>query len=252
MVTRLSTGTDIFPIALASFDSAQLRVVRFRGHEELSRLYGFDILLHAPRGYSDDFEVEALGQKVCLSIESRDHTRRLHGLVAATSATVHRGDIDGAHYRIRVVPRMWLLSQRRSHRIFQHQSAPEIVAQILKEWDIDYRMATVEEHPKLEYRVQYGESDLDFVSRLLEEAGIAYYFKTPYDSKKQVTEVVFCEDPKAASLGALPYHDSPPDAEAGHFVTKVHLSQVATSGKVALRDFDFQHEELSRLKSLLK
>src|SRR6185369_743987 len=67
--------------------------------------------------------------------------------------------------------------ERRNYRIYQHLSIPDIVDKLLKEWSVQpvwkIERAT---YPKLEYKVQYGESDYAFLCRLLEEAGIAFTF----------------------------------------------------------------------------
>jgi uncharacterized protein involved in type VI secretion and phage assembly len=81
-------------------------------------------------------------------------------------------------YEISIAPRVWLLAQRTNHRIFQHLSTPEIARVLLSEWSIHDAVWRIHEadHPRAPYRVQYGETDLDFLSRLLEETGIATTF----------------------------------------------------------------------------
>jgi type VI secretion system secreted protein VgrG len=61
-----------------------------------------------------------------------------------------------------------------SFRAFQHLSIPEIAGQLLEEWSIDPLWQLGNSTPRIESRVQYGESDYDFFCRLLEEAGIAF------------------------------------------------------------------------------
>ncbi len=81
-------------------------------------------------------------------------------------------------YELTIVPMLWKLSQNKRARLFQHLSIPDIVEGILASyqiqpvWQIDRPS-----YPKLELRTQYFETDLDFVSRLLEEVGIAYSFR---------------------------------------------------------------------------
>ena len=72
------------------------------------------------------------------------------------------------------MPALWLLTHRVNHRIFQHLSVP-IVEKLLAEWHIEPTKRLTGSYPKLEYRVQYGESDYDFVRRQLVEAGISFY-----------------------------------------------------------------------------
>jgi type VI secretion system secreted protein VgrG len=80
-------------------------------------------------------------------------------------------------YYLRIVPPLWLLTQRRNYRVFQHLSIPDITDKLLGEWSISSKWHISRgEYPKLEYKVQYGESDYAFLSRLWEEAGIAFTF----------------------------------------------------------------------------
>jgi type VI secretion system secreted protein VgrG len=76
-----------------------------------------------------------------------------------------------------VVPSLWFLSQTSDFRIFHDQTIPQIVASILNEQGIAFADRTVvpEAYGTLEYCVQYDETALDFVSRLLEHAGIFYW-----------------------------------------------------------------------------
>ena len=81
-------------------------------------------------------------------------------------------------YFLRIVPNVWLLTQRRNYRIFQHLSIPDIADKVFSEWAIKPEWKIDRgAYPKLNYKVQYGESDYVFISRLLEEAGIAFTFE---------------------------------------------------------------------------
>jgi type VI secretion system secreted protein VgrG len=86
---------------------------------------------------------------------------------------------DGAvlEWQAEVVPRLWFLSQSSDFRIFHEQTIPQIVATILSEQGVDFadRIVVPEAYGTLEYCVQYDESALDFVSRLMEHAGIFYW-----------------------------------------------------------------------------
>ncbi|WP_448671698.1 contractile injection system protein, VgrG/Pvc8 family, partial [Escherichia coli] len=82
-------------------------------------------------------------------------------------------------YRLTLVPHLAYLAQRNNQRIFQHLTVPQIVALVLEEHGIladAYRFQLGTRYPEREYCVQYGESDLAFVSRLLEEDGIFWFF----------------------------------------------------------------------------
>ncbi len=103
--------------------------------------------------------------------------RMWHGVV--TSAEHMDVEPNGlSRYRVILEPQLWLLTQRRRSRIFQALSAPEIAKQVLSEWNIEPETFLDDKaFPKLESRVQYDESDFDFLARLLQEAGISFSFE---------------------------------------------------------------------------
>ncbi len=221
-----------------------LFVVQLSVHEEVSRPF---VATVTARSEKPDLELEHIvGFSAGLRASSRVD-RVWTGVCKSIELARSTAKEDGVStYVLEIVPNLWLLSQRRNQRVFQHLSAVEITEQLMAEWGIDFAMKTEEEHPKLEYRVQYGESDLAFLSRLLEEAGIAYSFETPPDAKKRVTQVVFREQPNAGVLGPYPYHDSPPDADVGHYVTKIQVGQASRSGQVTIRDWDWRRPDTER------
>ncbi len=86
-----------------------------------------------------------------------------------------------AIYHMNVVPRLWLTTQRRNYRMFQQRSEPDIVTELLEEWGITPDKKLSGTYKKRKYRVQYGESDFAFLSRMLEDAGITFYFEQAGD-----------------------------------------------------------------------
>lgn len=151
-------------------------------------------------------------------------------------------------YHLRIVPALWLLSQRSNYRVFQHLSVPEIVTKVLADWSLrcSWRVDPPR-HPKLEYRVQHAESDLAFVSRLLEEGGISFSFSEG-DGEG---DLVVCDDApnarEARSGGAIRFVQNPSPSLDDEFVTNVQLSEEVRIGKVKLRDFDFRRHTTYQL-----
>ncbi|PXF64392.1 type VI secretion system Vgr family protein [Kangiella spongicola] len=80
-------------------------------------------------------------------------------------------------YQLTVVPKLWFLSRKVNLRIFQHQTLPQIVEQLLGEHEVVFENRLTASYNRHDYCVQYRESDLAFISRLLEESGIFYYFE---------------------------------------------------------------------------
>lgn len=142
-------------------------------------------------------------------------------------------------YSLRVVPNLWVLTQRRNYRVFQHLTIPEVVTSLLEEWGIKHVWELTGKHPKLEYRVQYSESDFDFMSRLLEEAGITYLFRFEGESI-----LVLCDEPQdraARSAPPVPWREDEHGVTGiAEFVANVRLSHEVRPGAVSLRDYDLR------------
>jgi type VI secretion system secreted protein VgrG len=78
------------------------------------------------------------------------------------------------------VPWTWYLRHRHNCWIFQHPDAKQIIEQVLKDAGftcLDYRFALQQSYATRAYCVQYQESELNFISRLMEEEGISFFFE---------------------------------------------------------------------------
>jgi type VI secretion system secreted protein VgrG len=92
-------------------------------------------------------------------------------------------------YRLVLRPWLWLLSHSSDCRIFQDKKAHEIIEQVFKDRgfsDYEFRLEHTGDYPKLEYCVQYRETDLNFVSRLMEQHGIYYFFEHKGEKHKLI------------------------------------------------------------------
>ena len=152
-------------------------VYALRGQETVSKPYEFTLeLVHR----DSSLEVTPfIGAPALLTIVDRSGTPRLvHGL-ARKMSRLRRGNTF-THYECIIVPRIWFLDQNRNHRIFQNASVPDIITRILEEQGFapeTFAFKCFAKYQPREYCVQYGESDLHFISRLCEEEGIYYYFE---------------------------------------------------------------------------
>ncbi|QXI15282.1 type VI secretion system Vgr family protein [Pseudomonas hamedanensis] len=151
-----------------------LKVLEFTGKEAISQPFRFELELVSER---PDLDLESLlhGQAF-LSLDARGSG--IHGQIYQ----VGQGDSGKrlTRYHLSLVPRLTYLGHRINQRIFQHQSVPQIVTQILKDHSIlrdafEFRLGS--EYPQREYCVQYAESDLAFIQRLCAEVGIHYHFQ---------------------------------------------------------------------------
>lgn len=159
------------------FGTGAIQMIGFEGGEEISRLSEFRLDLVSQRPDLDPAQI--VGQNVTFAIVDEEANPRLfNGHVRRFSAGAVSGD-GVRRYQATVVPWLWFLTQTTDCRIFQEQSVVEIVQQIFTELGFqDFDTSHVQgDHPQRDYCVQYRESDFDFVSRLLEEEGIFYFFE---------------------------------------------------------------------------
>jgi type VI secretion system secreted protein VgrG len=145
----------------------------FHGDEATSRLFSFTLDFAVARGRDIPFD-GLLGQEITVTVTQGSMVRHFNGFVSRFSA----GKLDTrAHYSLDFGPKAWLLTRRRTSRVFEQQSVPQIVAGILRSVPglaFDLRLAGA--YPARNYVVQRNETDFDFISRLLEDEGIYYYF----------------------------------------------------------------------------
>ena len=147
-----------------------------RGHEELSRLSEFELAALSPR--ADISPGDLLGKSVTVAVGLRGGGSRYFDSYVtrfSQSGTVGRY----YEYRFTLRPWLWFLTRTADCRIFQEKTVPDIVKEVFNDHPAvaSFEDALTGSYPKREYCVQYRESDFDFVSRLLEEEGIYYYFE---------------------------------------------------------------------------
>lgn len=170
--------------------------------------------------------------------------RRLTGVVTRVrEQATSRGDKQ----RVTVVVESPLapLKLVTDYRIFQGLSADEIAKQLLDEAGVDparvsFRLS--EQHPKREVCTQHGETSFDFLSRVLEEDGIFYFF----EFTEEGTTTVFADSAAAlasSSTEEVRFHGGHGFA-AGQFISSVTEVARARPSKVTLRDHDFKRPSL--------
>jgi type VI secretion system secreted protein VgrG len=234
------------PILELSFESGEdtLSVRRFSVHESVSGLFDVSIIARSP---NEDIDLESIVGKSAgfLLVDQVLTARAWTGIVAemeqVRAEAPTAAGIGLSTYFIRIVPVMWLLTQRKNNRIFQKQTIPQIVQKILGEYGITPKLTLAEEHPEHEYRVQYGETDFAFVSRLLEEEGISYFFGQKGGDKGLTSELVLKDRPQTGDARPpIVSTDNPNEAGANEYVTGLHISHRVRPGRATHRDYDFE------------
>jgi type VI secretion system secreted protein VgrG len=152
----------------------KLLLTGFTGHEAISRLFHFH--LTALSENTDIDFAQIIGQTVTINVaQSDDSQRQFHGIVSHFACTGKEGDMT--RYELQMVPKLWTLTRYADCRIFHNKDVVSILQSVLEDRGIEYQLVVTGEYKALEYCVQYRETDFNFVSRLMEQFGIFYFFK---------------------------------------------------------------------------
>jgi type VI secretion system secreted protein VgrG len=165
-----------------------LIIDKFDGVEYISDSFCFSLDMHST---SSTLDLTALvGKEVQITFDYGTGERYFCGVVGSAEQgwTVKDGDGKYTIYQAKVYPKFWLLKFTRDHRIFQNKSAMDIIKQILSEngvTEIQDKTSACGQRIR-KYCVQYAESCYDFVSRLMEEEGVFYYFEHTSSNHKMI------------------------------------------------------------------
>jgi type VI secretion system secreted protein VgrG len=216
----------------------------FEGEERVSDLFRFELgVLTDDPAFSMD---SLLNKPVVVSMNLHDDTdRNFHGIVNHIDEVETR--VDGhSLYRATMVPWTWLLTLFNDCRIFQNKSVPDIVEQVFRDRGFtDFANRLNGSYQPREYTVQYRETDFNFISRLLEEEGIFYFFEHTVDKHT----LVMADQPSA-------FVDCPSQSTAAYDTTAglwqdvdvvlgLRRTRQIRVGKVTENDYDFKKPRTS-------
>ena len=167
-------GPEKHPIPVTTPVGDALWLRAMSGIECLGNRSGTNVAAERGRGH----QARRLGGKNDHRRAARpnNQTRYFHGHVASFSQPEKRGELH--HYSAVLRPWFWLLTSTSDCRIFQKMTARDIIKQVFRDRGFsDFSESLSGTYREREYCVQYRETDFNFVSRLMEEEGIYYYFK---------------------------------------------------------------------------
>ena len=211
-------------------------LIGFSGREEFSKPFHFQLELISENQAvtAADLVGMPISWKVVLPKET---PRQFHGLVRRLTAGP-RMSRDHRSYRVEVVPWLWFLCRATDCRIYQNLSVPDILAAVFDRYGFqDFKNSLTGTYAAREYCVQYRETALDFVSRLMEEEGIFYYF-TYEDSKHTLVLADAAATYEACSPhSAVEYR---PELASSEVISTWERDYAFVSGKTALTDYNFE------------
>lgn len=205
--------------------------------ERISDLFEFDLDLLTARQTVDMDSL--LGTNMTVRVSMDQGERHFNGFVAAISHVGVQGRF--AQYQVTLRPWLWFLTRNRDSRIFQNRKVVDIVREVLRNHgftDIKERLSS--DYQPWEYCVQYQESDFDFISRLLEQEGIYYYFIHANGTHTLVLgDGIGAHDPLTPSP-TLVYRANPLGRDRGQSVSGWSVTREVQGGVYALADFEFE------------
>lgn len=238
------TQADRMMQITTSLDDDYLLINKLSATEALSTLFNYEVELLHDEGDSSGHDPtivdpqKILGQTGEITITQRDGTTRtFHGIFNQFS----QGNRDGrfSYYYATIVPAVWVLTQISQSRIFQQKSVPEILKDVLGDFDVRYEQQG--EFKPRNYCVQYRETDFAFISRLMEEEGLYYYFKHDDGTHQMIIGNMSQSNPDCPSKNEIQCFLKVTDEE--DWVSSIGTWRVdhrLQTGKVTLWDYNFQ------------
>ena len=207
--------------------------------EQLGRLFQFDLDL-----LSNDPEInlhDILGQNVTVRYQRPDgEDRYFNGFVNQFSQAGSHGNLFV--YRATLRPWFWFLTRTADCRIFQNMIVPDIIKDVFREHGFsDFEEALSGTYREWENCVQYRETDFNFISRLMEQEGIYYYFKHEDGKHTLVISDSISAHETVSGYEEIPYY--PPEESERRERDHIYdwsLNQNIQPGDYVLNDFDFK------------
>ena len=230
----------------------KLLLLQMRGREEMGRLFEYELDLVAEDEAVD--YTKLLGRDVAVRLNLADGSKRyFNGHISRLVQTgIDSRDQDNKffyHYRTSMVPWLWFLTRVANCRIFQAKTVPEIIKAVCGDQYTDLEFQLTGNYRKWDYCVQYRETDFNFISRMMENEGIYYYFR--HEENKHT--LVLCDAPSAHS--AAPGYDElhfnePSDKSTDDgFIWNWTLGHEITPTQYALRDYNMTTPKTELLRS---
>lgn len=216
----------------------------FNGIEGMSQPFAAQVDLLSTSPDLDPAKLLRTPMLVTIHMKSGEK-RLLHGICRRFSQGQRHDDLTV--YRAEIVPWLWFLRLSRESRIYQENTVPEILELVFDRLGYaDYELRLTRSYLPRTYCVQYRETHFDFVSRLMEEEGIFYFF----DHTAEKHMLVLSDDSSLskAAPGAETARFTEDDRHADDVIRELEREHAVHTGKVTLTDYDFEQPSLDLLR----
>ena len=224
------------------------------GNEHMGRLFEFHLELLS---FNSELHFDKIvGELVTVVMDLSKGERYFSGYITEFQ---YMGNKDGfARYHATLRPWLWFLTRTSDCRIFQDKTVPEIIEKVFEDCGVakyEVRYNPPLKYRKIEFCVQYRESDFNFISRLMEQEGIYYFFEHAADKHTLVLTDDASKQKAFPGFERVPYY--PPTqmkVETRDHLDNWAVTQSITSEGYAVRDFNFEKKnvEIMESKSFLK
>lgn len=217
----------------------KLLVRGFAGEEYVSEPFRFDVELVSEDDALDFSAV--IGQGATVTLHLNDGTQHhFNGLVERFVQEDKDERFTTYHAELR--PWLWMLTKTADCRIFQNQSVPDIIKAVFSDLGFtDFKDSLTGTYQPRVYCVQYNETAFNFVSRLMEDEGIFYFFE--HVDGKHTLVLADDSDAHPACPGldeGAHYRRSAVEHTDDRAVTRCRIEQQVVTGKFAHDDFNFE------------
>ena len=247
------SGTHNVTLSGSAVPDGMLLFASLGGTETVGELFTYSIKLKTPDilnlGYvspAANLQLKPMvGKDLCVNIELDGGGKRyISGLVTAARVAGHQG--RSVVYELRIEPWLKILTHTSDYKAFQNKNVVEILDEVLDEypWPVEKRL--VENYPTRAWQVQYGETDFDFVQRLMQEWGIYWWFEHSENSHTLVLADAINVHKACADSPLVCYYQKGLKLDK-EFIHTITANESLRSGQWVLNDFDFM-----KPRSLLK
>ena len=247
------SGTHNVTLSGSAVPDGMLLFASLGGTETVGELFTYSIKLKTPDilnlGYvspAANLQLKPMvGKDLCVNIELDGGGKRyISGLVTAARMAGHQG--RSVVYELRLEPWLKILTHTSDYKAFQNKNVVEILDEVLDEypWPVEKRL--VENYPTRAWQVQYGETDFDFVQRLMQEWGIYWWFEHSENSHTLVLADAINVHKACADSPLVCYYQKGLKLDK-EFIHTITANESLRSGQWVLNDFDFM-----KPRSLLK
>jgi type VI secretion system secreted protein VgrG len=232
-----STQTKL-PVQISTPLGADVLVVRsLEGDEAVSSLFVYRAVLYSANPALDFTQI--VGQPVTLTIAlSSGGARYINGIVARFSQAGF--DQRYTSYLAEIRPALWLLTMNADCRIFQNMAVPDIIGKVFRNLGfLAFRNSLTATYSTRDYCVQYRETAFAFVSRLMEQEGIHYFFTHDTSSHTMVLADDSSSWGTCTDLTSARYGGQQGDLDSDDVITDCLIEQAVTAGQFQADDFNF-------------